>query len=292
MSAPARRWLELSARCPTAGDRAPLLAEGLLALGGRAAEERAGWYVTHLADPGDVDGLVERARELLAAESGLTDIEVRAAWREDEEWAEWWKRGLAVRRVSERIVVRPSWIEPEGVGDGDVVLVIDPGVAFGTAEHGTTRGCLRLLDAAVQAGDRVIDVGAGSGILSVAAALLGAGEVVAIEGDPLACEALAENLAANGVAGRVVVECRWADTERLRALAPAAGVVANLEHGIVLPILPALVAAVAAAGWLILSGILASEWDELTASAAEAGADLERVDADGEWRSGLFRRRA
>ncbi|MCA1791096.1 MAG: 50S ribosomal protein L11 methyltransferase, partial [Thioalkalivibrio sp.] len=208
MSAPERRWLELRVRSRAGGDANDLLAEGLVALGGRAVEERDGWFVTHVAEPDDPEAFGVGARSRLEEESGLDDVEVELSWRPHEEWAESWRRGLAPRRLTERLVVRPSWMEIEDPREGDLVIVLDPGMAFGTAEHGTTRGCIRLLDRAVAPGERVLDVGAGSAILSIAAALLGASDVLAVEWDPLATEAIEENIERNGVADRVRSEQR------------------------------------------------------------------------------------
>ena len=149
-------------RCPATTDRAALLADGLVALGGRAVEERDGWYVTHVEEPTDPDDFVRRAHEVLALITGLGEIEVQVDWQAHEDWAETWKRGLVVRRVTDRIVVRPSWLEATDVGPDDIVIVLDPGMAFGTAEHGTTRGCLRLLDRAVREPANLIRPGASS----------------------------------------------------------------------------------------------------------------------------------
>lgn len=284
MSDPGRRWLEVGVRSPPDEHWGPLIVEGLLALGGRAAEERDGWYVTHVDSASDLESFRDEARSRLGALTGLEDLEVRACWREHEDWSETWKRGLGFRRVSERLAVRPSWV-PEPPDAPEVVVVVDPGMAFGTAEHGTTRGCLRLLDGLVRPGERVLDVGAGSGILSIAAALLGADEVVALEGDALACEALAENLERNGVDDRV----RWVeglvDAESLAAYGPADGVVANIESGMLGRLLPGFAAAVRPGGWLVLSGILAEEWPSLRRRTEEVGFEVAHTDEDGEWRA-------
>jgi ribosomal protein L11 methyltransferase len=289
MSRDDRRWLELSVRCPSAGERAPLLADGLVALGARAAEERDGWYVTYLRDPGDLSDFEDRVTSVLEAMTGLSGCELRLAWTREEDWAETWKRGLGVRRITERMVVRPSWIEYAPESAHEIVIVLDPGMAFGTAEHGTTRGCLRLLDALVRPGDDVIDVGSGSGVLAVAAARLGAGAVVALEGDPLACEALRENIRANGVAGRVRVIEAWADAPLLARHGGACGVVANIETGILEPLFPALVDAVAPGGWLVLSGITIAEWPTVNREIERLGAAPLAEDVDEGWVSGAFR---
>ena len=207
-------------------------------------------------------------------------------------WLSIRRRGLVPRRVTDRIVVRPSWIDATDVGSDAIVVVLDPGMAFGTAEHGTTRGCLRLLDGIVEPGDRVLDVGAGSGILAIAAAHLGAAEVVAIEGDPLACEALEENLVRNGVTDRVRVVQGWADEVTLRGYHPVSGVVANLETGILRSLSPGLTGAVAAGGWLIISGVIQDEWPNVERVFVRAGYRVVDIDADGVWRSGLLRRHA
>jgi ribosomal protein L11 methyltransferase len=289
MSAPERRWLELRVRSRAGGDSNDLLADGLVTLGGRAVEERDGWFVTHVAEPDDPETFGAGARSRLEEASGLDDVEVELSWRPHEEWAESWRRGLAPRRLTDRLVVRPSWMEVEDPREGDLVIVLDPGMAFGTAEHGTTRGCIRLLDRAVAPGERVLDVGAGSAILSIAAALLGASDVLAVESDPLATEAIEENIERNGVADRVRWDERVADVAWLTAEGPVSGIVANIESGILTPLMPGFAAAVAPGGWLILSGILDHEWPAMRAAAEAHGFEFVAVDADGEWRSGLFR---
>lgn len=292
MSVSGRRWLELRARCRSAGERAGLLTEGLLALGGRAVEERGGWFVTHLEESEDLDDYLSEVPSALMALTGLDAIEVVGEWQAHEDWAEVWKTGIRSRRVGQRIVVRPSWIERIDAGEGDIVIVLDPGMAFGTAEHGSTRGCLRLLEEAVQPGDRVLDIGAGSGILSVASVALGAREVVAVEGDRLACEALVDNVTRNGVADRVRVVEQWVDADSVRIYRPASGVVANLERGILLPLLPGLVPTLASDGWMIVSGLLEDEWPAIERTLAEHGLTTLGIDTDEGWRSGLLTRRA
>jgi ribosomal protein L11 methyltransferase len=292
MSVSGRRWLELRARCRSAGERAALLTDGLLAIGGRAVEERGGWFVTHLEEPEDLDDCLSVVSSALTAITGLDAIEVVCEWQAHEDWAEVWRTGIRARRVGQRIVVRPSWIEHTAAGDDDIVIVLDPGMAFGTAEHGSTRGCLRLLERAVRRGDRVLDVGAGSGILSIAAAALGAGSVVAFEGDRLACEALIDNVTRNGVEDRVRVVEEWVDEGGPRAHRPASGIVANLERGILLPLLPGLVTALESDGWMIVAGILEAEWPDVERALEEQGLDTLYTDTDEGWRSGLLTRRA
>lgn len=263
-----------------------LLADALLGLGGRAVQEVGGWLVTHVPEPSDPVRWMETAKRELERRVDAA-VEVRTEWQRQEDWAHLWKRGLVPRRVTDRLVVSPTWEDPD-VRDGDIVLRIDPGMAFGTAEHGTTRGCLRLLDGTVREGDRVVDVGAGSALLSIAAARLGA-TVLALEADPYAVDAARKNVAANGVGDRVSVRQGWATVERLRDLGPRDGVVANIATGVLSELLPGFRAALAGDGWLILSGVPADEWPDFEPRVTARGFRCEEVDADGEWRSGLFR---
>jgi ribosomal protein L11 methyltransferase len=289
-----RRWLELRVRDPAAAEPSPLLVEGLIALGARAAEEIDGWYVTAVEEPEDPQAFVARAADTLRALTGSASVQLETGWRDHEEWAETWRRGLAPRWVTRRILVRPSWTDP-GAERPEVEIVLDPGMAFGTAEHATTRGCLRLLDHTVQAGDRVLDVGSGSGILAIAAARLGAAQVVAIEADALSCEALRENLAHNEVTDRVRCVQAMVGPDDLTRMGPVSGVVANIESGPLTALMSGFAGALRAGGWLILSGIMESkdgaEWPAVRARAEEAGFRPVEVDVEGEWTSALLRRR-
>ena len=292
------RWLELRARCETSqdeeGDASPIdrteLAGELVSLGGRAVEERDGWFVTHLPEPPDPEAFVESVVPRLSDALG-TPVTVAFGLCDAEDWAETWKRGLRPRRLTRRLWVTPSW-EPAGAGPEEIVVVVDPGMAFGTAEHGTTRGVLRLLDRVLVAGDRVLDVGSGSAILAVAAALLGAREVVAFEGDPVAAEYARENIERNGVSDRVRWIEAWADSDRLRDFSPVDGIVANIECAALRRLLEGCREALRPGGWMILSGIQVDEWESFALSVVHLGFVLEAVDADGEWRSGRFTRPA
>jgi ribosomal protein L11 methyltransferase len=122
----------------------------------------------------------------------------------EEDWADAWKEHFYPNRVGERIVVKPTWREFEAA-PGDVVLELDPGMAFGTGLHPTTQMCLLELEERIEPGMRVLDLGTGSGILALAAAKLGAAAVLALDTDPVAVTAAQENVQRNGVAERVTV---------------------------------------------------------------------------------------
>ena len=285
-----RRWLEVRVRSPASADRSALLADAIVGSGARGVEERAGWFIAWFQEPDDSVAFVAELHETLTRETYLDRIHLEHCRQEHEEWAETWKRGLVSRRVTDRIVIHPSWIDPPDVSEADIVIELDPGMAFGTAEHGTTRGCLRLLDGLVQPGDRLLDIGAGSGILAIAAARLGAASVVAIEADSLACEAMRENVERNGVDEQIEIVEGFATTENIADRGAVSGIVANIEAGLLAPLFDGCASALPAGSWMIVSGILDHEWADVEESIVARGFSVQAVDADGEWRSGRFDR--
>ena len=178
----------------------------------------------------------------------------------EDDWKERWKDFFTVTRVGERIVVRPPWESlEEPPAQGQIDIVIEPGMAFGTGTHETTRLSLAALERIVAGGDRVLDVGCGSGILSIAAARLGAAEVLGLDIDDPAMDAARENARANGVERRVRAE-----------RTPLSGVpgiwdvvVANILSSILVTLSEQLVAHVRPGGRLLLSGILDEEADDV-----------------------------
>jgi ribosomal protein L11 methyltransferase len=285
------RWFVLTVRSesPYASG---VLVDPLLSLGGRAVEERDGQFITHLDAPEQPEEFLLHAAQALGEATGLQDLELSWAWQVHEDWASTWKQGLAPRKLTDRLIISPSWCEKDAdeiAGDDSVVIVIDPGMAFGTAEHGTTRGALRLLDRTITPGETLLDAGCGSAILAIAAAKLGATKVLAVDLDPYATEAASDNVAANGVAERVAVETAGVSPEWIATRGPFDGILANIQTEVLVPLLASFTGTLGSGGWLILSGILDEEWSRLAAAAADHGFSLVEQDADGEWRSGCFR---
>lgn len=179
----------------------------------------------------------------------------------EEDWASGWKQHFKPARIGRRIIIKPSW-EGYSASASDIVLEIDPGMAFGTGTHPTTRLCLEALEQIAYAEGayagiapllhRLLDVGTGSGILSIGAVKFGAEAVTAIDIDPQAVEVARENVALNGVASQVMVS--------VTPLAEVAGtfqvVVANILAEELVRLAPELVGRLAPGGFLILSGIL------------------------------------
>jgi len=208
----------------------------------------------------------------------------------EADWANAWKEYFFVHRVGERTVIVPSWREAEySPRPEDVVLLLDPGMAFGTGLHPTTRLCLRALEELIRPGMRVLDLGAGSGILSIAAALQGASHVDAVEIDPVAAQVCQANVDANRVSD--VVHCR---AGTLSDEASEGGkvdlVLANITIATLLELHPRLAAHLRRGGQAVLSGVLAERADELLAALDNAGWQQERTDQEQDWVALVVRR--
>lgn len=191
-----------------------------------------------------------------------------------ERWSEAWKRFFGVVRAGERTVIRPTWERYRAQPD-EVVIDLDPGTAFGTGQHETTRLCLEALEGVVTRGATVLDVGAGSGILSVAAAKHGARRVRAIDIDRATVAVVRENAERNGVAARITAAAgslgeAW-PWPRTSPVACADVVVANISSTAVRALLPAIVAAVRPGGAAVLSGFLVADADGIMRAARRAG---------------------
>jgi ribosomal protein L11 methyltransferase len=191
------------------------------------------------------------------------------------DWSEAWKEGLAALRISSRLVVRPPFVE-WALEPGQREVVIDPGQAFGTGAHASTRLCLDWIDAlyrrpeAARDFDRVLDVGTGSGVLALAAAALGAASAFGFDLDAQAIEAARQAARANGLADRVEFE-----TGPLASVVPASRryplVVANLLKREILPIVTEVARCVSPAGRLVLSGLLEQDGPEILSAFGREG---------------------
>ncbi len=171
-----------------------------------------------------------------------------------EDWAEGWKQNFSLFRIGETLVIRPSWEEytPQ---PGEVVIEIDPGMAFGTGTHGTTQLCLEMVAELLQQSDpprRMLDVGTGSGILALGAAALGCPEIVATDIDEVACRVATENIAKNGYRDAIRVTA-----EKLETLPGKYDlIVANIMAEENIRLKGAFIDHLETGGFLILSGIL------------------------------------
>ena len=206
-----------------------------------------------------------------------------------EDWAETWKKYFHPFRASRRFVVKPSW-EAWSATPGDVVLELDPGTAFGTGQHGTTRACLEFIDAAQDelGGGAMLDAGCGSGILAMAGAQIGFGPVVALDNDPEAIPIAQENLRLAGCRDVAVICDDLAQFEpglRFRL------VVANILASVLVAQAARLVGFLdrdAGPARLVLSGILTSQYGAVRDCYLTLGLREQAVRTLDEWTSGVF----
>lgn len=240
-------------------------------------------------------GAAERRRVGLAVRALALDPSPHVAYREADavDWAEEWKQFYRVQHIGPRLVVRPSW-EPYEPAPGEVVLDLDPGAAFGTGEHETTRLSLAAIERHLRAGDAVLDVGAGSGILAIAARLLGAGEVRALDIDPGTVTVARENARRNGVgeaiafaAGSVGADWPWPDVPDQDIFDL---VLANISSTVIGRLAAALAAALRPGGRLVVSGFIVRDVDEVRGYLRDVGLAEVAYDVEGNWGCLVFRR--
>jgi ribosomal protein L11 methyltransferase len=214
---------------------------------------------------------------------GLRTIgELRTRVVRDEDWADAWKAYFPVLRVGRRVVIRPTW-RRHRARTGDVVVAMDPGMAFGTGLHPTTRLCLAGLEPLADDGRlaeaRVLDVGCGSGVLAIAAVLLGAASASGVDIDPIAIEATEANAARNDLTGRVT-----ARVGRLPSGEPPFDIVlANLIAGVLVPLAPALRDEMRPGGTLLASGIFIDREAEVRTAFESVGLVVGERTAEGDW---------
>lgn len=202
--------------------------------------------------------------------------ELTVARHTEADWTERWKRHYRVMRVAPRTVIVPSWLEHDPA-PGDIVVALDPGMAFGTGLHPTTRLCMRAIEARLPPGARALDLGTGSGVLAAQMALLGAREVVALDTDAVAVDAARATARRNGVADGVRVGLGSLDAAEGRFDFIAANIIAV----VIVELAPGLAAALAPGGTLVASGIIEERYEEVALALAAAGlgiADLLRED--------------
>lgn len=233
-------------------DRRDAVTAWLVGRTGQAVEERADGTLISFALTIPAAEALERD---LARDLG-PGIAVERREHPEVDWTVAWREGLGVRRVG-RFAIVPSWLSYQPV-PGEELIVIDPEMAFGSGEHGSTRAALTLLDRFARPGDTVLDLGSGSGILTIAAAKLGAAQAVGVEVDSETLPYAAMNAERNGVTSRVVfLEGDAAELTPL--IAPAEVIVSNILRLINIALLPEIRAALRPGGTAIFSGMEAGE---------------------------------
>jgi ribosomal protein L11 methyltransferase len=248
--------------------------------GSQGVQEDGASVVTHFpadAPIADIRAAVIGAdprAEILVAESPAADYSQ-------------WRASVSSHAVGE-LVIAPPWLASEL--DPRRTVIVDPAMAFGTGEHPTTRGAMRLMQGVIRAGDVVADLGAGSAVLSIGAIKLGAARVAAVELDADSIGNAEENVRANDVADRVEVIEGDAAT-LLPLLAPVRVILANIISSVITPLLPAMSASLAPEGQAIISGMLIDEREAMVNALRAGDWVVQREDTEDGWWSALIARR-
>lgn len=253
-------------------------------------------YFSDLPKNGDTERVIRESmtelsamRDELGLDLGSLEISVRTV--DEEDWANNWKAYFKPINVGERLLVCPSWEEvPEG--NTRAVLKIDPGMAFGTGTHHTTRMCLEMLEKSIKQGDLVADLGCGSGILSIASCLLGAREAHGIDIDPVASRVAVENAYLNGVfADRFIVmngDILSDEDFRMRVTNGQYDIVlANIVANVIIAFAPLLPSMLKKGGLLIASGIIEDRLNDVVSELEACGLKILEVSTGEDWRAVL-----
>ena len=292
-----RKWLELSVSAPR--EFVEPLTSLFLKYGhaGVAVEEPGGFNPDEGESPPDTghvrvmtylpvgpttksrEGSIDVGVRLMAQLGPVSTLRSREV--DETEWQDSWREHFHTLHVGSRTVIVPTWRSYEP-SEGEVIIELDPGMAFGTGHHPTTTMCLAALEETVEPASSVLDLGCGSGILSIAAARLGASHVLALDVDSTAVDTAAANIRQNGVASVVEVD---EGTLPYPSLRPGGYdvVVANISSTVISGLAGSIARAARPGGRVVASGILDQARGPVAQRLEEAGLHLERVDVDGDW---------
>ena len=255
----------------------------------------------YIDDDDAADAAVAALKASLAELKGMTlgfdvgSLNMLVQTVDDSVWLNAWKEAYKPFPVGKHLLVRPSW-EDEYDAQGRRVLSLDPGMAFGTGSHPTTRMCLEYIDELVKEGDSVVDLGCGSGILSIAALILGAKDAIAVDIDPIAETIAYENAALNGIGkdrytvltGDVLTDS--ALREKIESKRYPI-VTANIVASVIIALAPYAAKLLEEGGKFITSGIIDTREDEVAAALTAAGLNILEIRRGGDWRAILAEKR-
>jgi len=302
------KWVELRARveAEVADDVAAIFAR--FGHGGSVVEEDLSQPVNepkrlltikaYLPSDRSFSSKKKQLSEIIGHLSLIYPIRLEEQILTEQDWAEAWKVHFVPHKVGRRLVIKPSWREYQPANE-EVIIELDPGMAFGTGLHPTTRLCLQSVESYIQPGWQVLDLGTGSGIQALAAAKLGAKHVLALDNDPIAVKVARANVRANKLSRRISVRLgslplysdavNPGDTVHR---APAFDmVVANIIASVILELAQPLISVLKPSGILITGGIVTDKLDGVKKALEEAGGAIIEVLSEGDWRTIVARRR-
>ncbi|QSH42431.1 50S ribosomal protein L11 methyltransferase [Lentisphaerota bacterium ZTH] len=253
--------------------------------------ETIAFHTLYFENQAEAEEAAEKIKSLLetwdSLEVKITAVENFTMKKED--WAEAWKKYFNVLHISERLIVKPSWLD-YNAASRQTVVEIDPGMSFGTGQHATTAYCLKMIDklSCITGTDSFLDAGCGSGILSIAAAKLGFKKIDAFDIDPEAVRIAAENLEKNSIAKEQVIP-QVSDVAKFKPISGGYDLVAaNILGHILCKNSEHIISFVKPGGKLILAGILSEDFEETATEFCEKGMRLQDSFTEKEWTSGLF----
>ena len=256
------------------------------------AKETAVTITAYFADDDELQAKLQKAEaELALIEARIGKYRFgQLLFRKvnEQDWANEWKQYFHTVKVGEKLVIKPTWEEYAPQGD-ERVIAIDPGMAFGTGTHHTTNMCMRFLEKLVRPDIEVFDVGTGSGILSIAAALLGAGQITAVDIDATAVKVAKENIAINRLSDKITLK----QGDLLHGTDGKADlIIANIIADVILLLLPDVAVKLKPGGYFLASGIIESRLDDITAAAVQNGFVINEICRRDLWVAVLMSREA
>lgn len=252
--------------------------EGEAIIKGYFSEESVDQITTYIKQ------LEQSIEQLKSFSIDVGDVRITHQEVEEADWANEWKQYYKPVKISERLVIKPTWEHYEAAAD-ELIIEIDPGMAFGTGTHETTSLCLRTIEQVMQVGDDVIDIGTGSGILAIAAAKLGANHVLAIDLDPVAVSSAIENAKLNKLEDQItVLEGDLLNVSTVRQFAqPVQLIVANILAEIILTFIGDVYEKLEHGGKYIASGIIKQKEADVVAGLQAAGFTIENRLYENDW---------
>ncbi|MNW25230.1 Ribosomal protein L11 methyltransferase [compost metagenome] len=247
-------------------------------------------YFAEETNLNDIQGeLVPRIEQLRTFDIDPGSYRFEQQTVNEDDWADAWKQYFKPQRVSERLTIKPTWEDYEPTGSNEQIIELDPGMAFGTGTHPTTSLCLRTLESVIKGGEEVIDVGTGSGILSIGAVKLGAKHILALDLDPVAVSSALANTSLNGLEKQITVKesdllsVLDAQDPSLGVKLPVQVVVANILAEIILLFIDDVYQALVPGGVYIASGIWKNKEQVVEEALVAAGFRIEDKHRDEDW---------
>ena len=245
-------------------------------------------YVDMELDTEDLKRKIEEGLDELALFTDLGERKLSMEVTDDEDWINNWKAYFKPFRVTDNIIIKPTWETLEGVKEGDIVVEIDPGTAFGTGSHETTKLCIQGMEEYMTSDTKVLDVGCGSGILSIIALKLGAGHAVGTDIDPIAVSVAKENAEVNRIPDDKfqVFEGNVIDDETLQEQVGICAydvVVANILADVIIPLSAHVSKFMKKDGVFISSGIIDMKKEEVEAALIQNGFEIMKINQMGDW---------